>query len=71
MKIESAIAADEFMSDLDGMGAFINKEVQSKEEEDVWEKPYQGLTDSPDTDNAVHQVNAGKAVDTYDQFARA
>ena len=30
---------DEFMSDLDGMGEFINEEVQSQEEGDVWEEP--------------------------------
>ena len=36
MTLESAIGADEFMSDIDGMDAFINKEVHSQEEEDVW-----------------------------------
>ena len=43
MTLESAIGADEFMSDLDIMDAFINKEVPSHEEEDVWKEPYQGI----------------------------
>ena len=37
MTPESANVADEFMSDLNDMGAFINKKVPSQEEEYVWE----------------------------------
>ena len=36
MTLESAIGADEFISDIYGMDAFINEEVTSQEEEDVW-----------------------------------
>ena len=68
MKIESAIGADEFMSDRSGMDAFINKNVTSQEEEDVWEESYQGLSDSPDMDDAMDQENSENAVDAYDQF---
>ena len=71
MTIESAIGADGFMSDLDGMDAFINEEVPSQEEEDVWEEPYQILPDSPDMDDVVYQENDEKYVDTYDQFVGA
>ena len=68
MILESAIGPDEFMSNIDGLDTFINEEVPSQQEEDVWEKPYQGLPDSPDMDNVVDQENAEKAVDTNDQF---
>ena len=53
MELEYAIGIYEFMLDIDGMDAFINKEVTSQEEEYVWEKPYQGLPDSPDIDNVL------------------
>ena len=43
MTLEYYIVTDKFMSDLDGMYAFINEEVTSQEGEDVWEEPYQGL----------------------------
>ena len=59
------------MSYLDGTDAFINKEVMSQEEEDVWEEPYQGLPDSPDMGDVVDQENAEKSVDTYYQFVGA
>ena len=59
------------MSDLDGMDAFINKEVPSQKEEDIWEEPYQLLLDSHNIDNVVDQENSEKAVDTYDQFLGA
>ena len=36
MTLESAIGADEFMSDLDGMNAFINEEVLSQQQEAFW-----------------------------------
>ena len=39
--LESEIGADEFMSDIDGMDAFINEEVPSQEGGGVWEEPYQ------------------------------
>ena len=48
MILESSIGADEYMSDIYDMDAFINEEVISQEEEDFWEEPYQVLTDSPD-----------------------
>ena len=59
------------MLDLNGMDAFINEEVPSQEEEDVWQKPYQGFPDSPDMVNVVDQENYEKTVDTYDQFIGA
>ena len=68
MTLESAIGTYEFMSGIDGIYAFINEEFPSQEEEDVLDKSYQGLPDSPDMDNVVYQENSGKAVDTYDQF---
>ena len=37
MTLESSIGADEFMSDIDDMDAFINKEILSQEEDDIWE----------------------------------
>ena len=37
MKLESCIGADEFMSDIYGMDAFINKEVPPQDKEDFWE----------------------------------
>ena len=55
MALESAIGAYEFMLDLDGMDAFINKGDPSQEEEVVWEESYQGLPDTPDMDNVVDQ----------------
>ena len=48
IKLESAIGKYEFMLDIDGMGALINEEVTSQEEEDIWEQSYQGLPYSPD-----------------------
>ena len=54
------------MSDIYGIDEFINKEVPSQQEEDVWEKPYQRFPDSPDMDDVVDQENSEKAVDTYD-----
>ena len=68
MTLDSAIGADEFMLDLDGMDTFINEEVLSQEWEDVWEEPYQGLPYYPDVEDVVYQENYEKAVDTYDQF---
>ena len=53
MTLQSTIGEDEFMSDLAVMDTFINKEVQSQQKEDVWEEPYQGLSDSPNRDNVV------------------
>ena len=50
------------------MDAFINMEVLSQEEEYFWEETYQGLPDSPDTDDVVDQENDEKAVYTYDWF---
>ena len=67
MGLEFAIGTDEFMSVIDDMDAFINREFTSQEGEDVWEEPYQGLTDSPDRDEVVDQENSEKAVYTYDQ----
>ena len=58
MTLESAIVADKFMLDIDGMDEFINKEVLSQEEDDVQEEPYQGLPDSPDMDDVFDQENA-------------
>ena len=55
MALESEIGADEFMSDIDGMDAFINEEVPSQEGGGVWEEPYQWLPDSPDMDDVVYQ----------------
>ena len=37
MELEFAIGSDEFMLDIDGIDSFINEEVLSQEEEDVWE----------------------------------
>ena len=55
MTLESTIGADKFMLDLDGMDSFINDEVLSQEEEDIWEESYQELPDSPNMDNDVDQ----------------
>ena len=41
MTLESVIGEDEFILDLDGMDAFINEGVLSKEEEYFWKEPYQ------------------------------
>ena len=71
MTLESVIGADEFMLYLGGMNEFINKEVPSQKEEDVWEEPHQGLPDSPEMDDVVNQENDEKAIDTYDQFVGA
>ena len=71
MTLEWAIGADEFMSDIDVMDAFVNKEVTLQEEEDVWEEPYQGFLDSSDMEYSMDQENYEKAVDTYDQFVSA
>ena len=38
------------------MDAFINEEIPSQQEEDVWEKRYQGLPDSPNMDNVMYQL---------------
>ena len=57
MKLKYAIGLDEFMSDIDGMYAFINKEVPLQEEEGFWEEPYQGLIDSPNIDYIMDQEN--------------
>ena len=56
------------MLDIDGMDAFINEEITSQEEEDVWEETYQGLPESPDMDDVMDQENSEKDVDIYDQF---
>ena len=71
MTLQSSIGKDEFMSDLDGMDAFINQEVPSHEEEDVWEEPYQELPESPDMGDVVDQENSENSVETYDQFVGA
>ena len=55
MTLESVIGVDEFMSDIDGMYAFINEYVTLKEEEDVWEETYHVLPGSPEIDDAVDQ----------------
>ena len=68
MTLESTIGADEFMLYIDGMDAFVNKEVPSQEEEDVCKEPYQILPESPDIDDVVYQENSEKSVDIYDQF---
>ena len=70
MKMEYAIGADEFISYLDSMDSFTNKEVPLQEE-GSWEEPYQGLPEHPDIDEVVDQENAEKAVDTYDKFVGA
>ena len=59
MTLDSASDADEFMLDLDGIIAFINKQVPSQDEKDVWEEPYQGLPDSPDMYNANPKLRVG------------
>ena len=58
MTLDSTIGADELMSDIYGMDAFINKEFLSQQQEGVWEEPYQGLPDSPDMDDVMDQENA-------------
>ena len=68
MALESIIGADLFMSDINGMCSFINKEVSSQEEEEVQQEPYWGLPDSPEMDYFVDQENSEEAVVTYDQF---
>ena len=57
MILKFTIGADKFMLYIDVMDAFINEGVPSQEEEYVWEKPYQGLTDSPDMENTVDKEN--------------
>ena len=71
MTLASDIGADEFISDLDGMDAFIKEEVPSQEEWDVLNEPYQGLPNSPDMDDAVYQDLFEKAVYTYNHFVGA
>ena len=71
IKLGSDIGVDEFISDLNGMDAFIKKEVPSQEEEYVWYEPYQGLPYYSDMDDVVDQENSEKAVDTYDRFVGA
>ena len=68
MALDYEIGSNEFMSDLNGIDAFINEEVQSQEGGDVWEEPYQVLPDSSEMDEVMDQENDEKAVDTYDQF---
>ena len=53
MELDYEIGSNEFMSDLNGIDAFINEEVQSQEGGDVWEEPYQVLPDSPQMDNVM------------------
>ena len=55
MAMKSAIGTYEVMLDINGIYAFIDKEVLSQEEEDVWEEPYQLLPDSPDMGDVVDQ----------------
>ena len=55
MTLQSAIGPDGFISDIDVTYAFINEEVLSQEEEDVWEETYQGLPESPDMDDVMDQ----------------
>ena len=71
MTLESAIGEGELFSYINGMNLFINKDVPSQEEEDVWEELYQGLPYSLDMEYVVDQENTGKAIDTYDQFIGA
>ena len=68
MTLESAITADYFMLDINGIDTFINEEVLSHEEEDICEEPYQGLPECPDMDDVTDQLNAENPVDTHDQF---
>ena len=71
MTLDYAIGIDEFISDIDGMYAFINEEVPSQEGGDIWEELYQGFPDSPEMEDVVNQENSKKATDTYDQFVGA
>ena len=71
MTLEYYIVTDKFMSDLDGMYAFINEEVTSQEGEEFWEEPHQGLLESTEMDDVVDQENYEKSVNTYDQFVGA
>ena len=59
MTLQSSIVADEFMSDLDGMDAFINEEVPSQEEECFWEEINQRLTYYHEIDDVADQENSG------------
>ena len=47
------------------------KEVPSRQAEDAWKGPYQGLPESPEIDEVVDQENYENYVDTYAQFVGA
>ena len=68
MELGYYIGTDKVMLYLDGMDAFIDEEVMSKEGIYVQEEPYQVLPDSPEMDEVVYQENTENLVDTYDQF---
>ena len=74
MTLEYAAGEDEFMSDLDGMDALINKEVPSQAEEYFWEDPYQGLPDSLEMYNVYNMLVPWSALNgrylATDQCAR-
>ena len=71
MTLKSAIGADAFMLDLNGMDSLINDLVTPQQEEDVWEEAHQGSPDSPEIDDVIDQENYEMIVDTYDKFVDA
>ena len=58
MALEYVISTDGFISDLNGMDSFINKEFMSQEGGSVWQEPYLELSDSPNMDEVVDKQNA-------------
>lgn len=71
--LEQALGSNDFVTDMDGWDAFVNKDIPDETDEDLLDyiEEYHGLPDTPEVDNYVNNEHLRQQDDTYDQFVGA
>ena len=50
---------------MDNLEDFVNENIPSIDEDDIWYEQYNGLPDTPELDDKVNQDDPVKVTDTY------
>ena len=61
----------ECISNMDNLEDFVNEDVLSMDEDDVWEENYNDLPEIEELDNIIDQEDLERATDAYDKLIRA
>ena len=71
VKMSAAIDNHKPTSNLDNLEDFVNDDIPSIDEDDIWEEQYNGLPETPELDDKVDQNDPVHATDTYDKLVGA